>query len=194
MNNPAVLAQAGRRHERGQAVAFPGRSGDDRGAAGPPGGLAGAGGDQPLADRAGPVLLGNGNPARFPVVADPAQRGRDDVLAQADERHAGRQPFEAVACLRFVPRGDQRVQALGLRGPVADVDGPDGFPAKAAAGGERPDLTVIDLVTPSHLAGRKDALAHPAVGGLVVHAEGPGGLAQVHPSSRLSAASNISVF
>src|SRR5689334_21505900 len=126
MDEPTVLAQAGRRHQRGQAVPFPWRGGDDRGTAGAPGELAYVRGEQPLADRTGPVLLGDGDPARFPVVTELAQRGRDDVLAEVDERHSGRQPSEPVARLRLLARGDRRIQAPGLGRPVPDVDGAGG--------------------------------------------------------------------
>ena len=185
MDEPAVLAQARCRHQRGQAVPFPGRSGDDRDTPGPPGGLAGVGRDQALADRAGAMFLSDGDPACLPLLADPVQRGRNDAFAQVDERYPGRQPFEAVARLRLLARSDQRVQPLCLGRPVTDVDGPGGLLAETAAGGQRRHVTVVELITPAYLPGRQHALAHPGIGGLVVHAEGSGGLAQIHPSSRV---------
>ena len=67
----AVLAQAGCCHQGGQAVPFAGWGGHDRSAVGTPGGLVGMGGEQPFADRAGPVLLGDGDALGCPVVTDP---------------------------------------------------------------------------------------------------------------------------
>jgi hypothetical protein len=61
--------------------------------------------------------------------------------------------------------------------------------AEAAPGGECRYVLIADLVSASDLAGGQQALAHPAVGGLVVHAEGVGCFAQVHsPSLDLPAA------
>jgi hypothetical protein len=81
VDQPAVFAQACRRHQGRETVPFPGRRGHDRDTARAALRLAGAGGDEPLADGAGPVLGRDGDPARGPVLADPVQRGRDDPLA-----------------------------------------------------------------------------------------------------------------
>ena len=49
---------------------------------------------------------------------------------------------------------------------------PDGAPRR-----QRADVALADLVAAAGLPGREDALAHPGVGGLVVHPEDLGGLA-----------------
>jgi hypothetical protein len=105
MNEPMVFTQAGRCHERGQAVPLAGRGGDDRDSTGPAAGLLGVGGDQPLADRAGAVFLRDGDPAGRPVVPDPAQRGCDDVLTQIGQGHPARQPLETVPGQGLLPVG-----------------------------------------------------------------------------------------
>jgi hypothetical protein len=71
--------------------------------------LAGVGGDQPFADRAGPVLLGDGGAPGRPVVTNPAQRRRDDMLTQVDQAHPARQPAKPVAGHGLLTLGDRRV-------------------------------------------------------------------------------------
>ena len=105
MNEPAVLTQADRRHEGGQAMPLTGRGGDDRDSPGPAARLLGMGGDQSLADRTGAVLLRDGNPAGRPVVPDPAQRGCDDVLTQVGQGHPARQPLQTVPGQGLLPVG-----------------------------------------------------------------------------------------
>jgi len=124
MDKPAILPEAGSGHQRGQAGPFPGRGGHDRRAAGPPRRLPDLRSEQPLADRACPVLLGDGDPASRPLVANTAQRRRDDLLAQVNDAHPGCQPLYLMTGPRFLAPGDRRIQRLRLGCPVPDMDGP----------------------------------------------------------------------
>jgi len=128
-----AFAQAGYGHERGQAVLFPGRGGHDRDAVGTPSGLAGVGGGRSFGDRAGPVLLGDGYPPGSPIVANPAQRRRDDTLTQVGQAHPARQPAGPVPSRGLLTLSDRRVETQRLRRPITDVNGPDRFLAESAA-------------------------------------------------------------
>jgi hypothetical protein len=171
MHQPAVLPQAGRRHQRGQRVPFAGRRGGHRDPARPARRLVHAGGDEPLADRAGPVLGRDRDLTRGPFVSDPAQRGRDDPLAQVDQRHARGQPRHIVPGQRLVTGHDRVVQPAGLGRPVADLYLGPRRRARGALLGQREDVGVADLVAAARLPGRERALPDPGVGGLVMHPE-----------------------
>jgi hypothetical protein len=81
MDQPAIFAQAGRRHQGRKRVAFSRWRGRHRDASRAAVRLLGAGGDKPFADGAGAVFRRDRHPAFGPFVADPVQRGRDDPLA-----------------------------------------------------------------------------------------------------------------
>jgi hypothetical protein len=185
VHQPVVFAQARRRHQRGQPVPFPRRGGGHRDAPRAPLRLVRPRGDEPLADGAGPVLDRDGELAGGPLLTDPAQRRRYDQLAQIRHRHAVGEPVQVVPCPGLVPGHDRRVQPVGLRRPVANPD----FGPRRRAGGtalrQRPDVALADLVTARGLPRRKHSVAHPAVGGLVVHPEGVGGLPQLHDGSQV---------
>jgi hypothetical protein len=177
MDQPAILAQAGRGHQSGQGVPFARRGGRHRDAPGPARRLMRAGGDEPLANGAGPVLGRDRDLARGPLLAYPAQRGRNDPLAQIEHRHALGQPAELLPGQRLVAVHDRVVQPRGLGRPVPDPDlGPRRGAGRPALG-QRDDVRVADLVAAPGLPGRERALPHPPVGGLVVHPERLGGLA-----------------
>jgi hypothetical protein len=80
MDQPAIFAQAGRRHQGGQRVAFSRRRGRHGDASRAAVWLLGTGGDEPFADGAGAVFHRDRQLAFGPFVADPGQRGRDDQL------------------------------------------------------------------------------------------------------------------
>jgi len=81
VHQPAIFAQARRGHQGRQCVPFPRRRGRHRDAARTALRLMGAGGDEALADGAGPMLGRDRHLTRGPVLADPVQRRRDDPLA-----------------------------------------------------------------------------------------------------------------
>jgi hypothetical protein len=177
MDQPAILAQAGRGHQSGQGVPFARRRGRHRDAPRPSRRLLHPGADEPLADGAGPVLGRDCHLARGPLLAHPAQRGRNDPLAQIEHRHALGQPAELLPGQRLVAVHDRVVQPRGLARPVPD---PDLGPRRGTGGsalGQRADVGVADLVAAPGFPGRERALPHPPVGGLVVHPERLGGLA-----------------
>ncbi|HLI39979.1 MAG TPA: DUF1731 domain-containing protein [Streptosporangiaceae bacterium] len=136
MHEPAVLAQACRGHQGRQPVPLSGRRGHHGHAARPALRLADAGRDEPLADGAGPVLGGDRHLARGPAVADAAQRGRDDLLAQLGQRHAARQPGHDVPGLGLVAAGNRGVQPVRLGAPVAHPDLGARRRARGPAGGQ----------------------------------------------------------
>jgi hypothetical protein len=177
MHQPAILAQAYRRHQHRQSVPFSRRCGRHRDASRAALRLAGAGRDEPLADGAGPVLHRDGHRARGPFLADPVQRRRDDPLAQVGQRHAVGEPGEIVPRQRLVTGHDRGVQPVRLGRPVAYPDpcprGRSGGPAS----GQGTDVAVVDVVAAPMLPGGQNSLTHPPVRGLVVHPEGVGGLA-----------------
>jgi hypothetical protein len=131
MHQPAVFAQARRGHQGRKTVPFPGRRGHHRDAARAALRLAGARGDEPFADGAGPVLGRDAHAARGPVLADPVKRGRDDPLAQVGQRHAARQPGDDVPGRGLVTGHDRRVQPVRLGRPVTY---PDVRPRRGARG------------------------------------------------------------
>jgi len=104
-----VLAQTRRRHQRGQPVPFPRRGGGHRDAPRTALRLVRAGGYEPLADGAGPVLDCDGELAGGPLLTDPAQRRRYDQLAQIGHRHAVGEPVQVAPCPGLVPHHDRRV-------------------------------------------------------------------------------------
>jgi hypothetical protein len=158
-------------------VPFRGRRGRHRDPARAARRLVRAARDEPLADRAGPVLGRDGELARGPLLAYPAQRGRDDPLAQVEHRHADREPVEIVPRQRLVTGHDRVVQPARLGRPVAYPDLRPRLGAGSPPLGQRQDVTVAHLVAASGLPGRERALPHPAVGGLIVHPQRVGGLA-----------------
>ena len=92
VHEPAVLAQAGGRHQRGQAVPLTGRGRHHRPPARPPAGLPRVQGDQPLADGARTVLLRDRDLPGRPAIPDAPQRRGDNKLAQVGDAHPGREP------------------------------------------------------------------------------------------------------
>ena len=118
---------------------------------GTPSGLAGVGGDQSFADRAGPVLLGDRVPAG--AQSSPTRRSAGAMTRS----HRSISSTLPASLRKPVPgpglMGDRRVEAPRLGRPVTDVNGPGRFLAEAAPGRERRDVALADGVAAAHLAG-----------------------------------------
>ena len=79
---------------------------------------------------------------------------------------------------RLVDAGAKRIEAVSFAHPrlvptMADAEAV----MERAPRREGADVTLADLVAAAGLPGREDSLAHPGVGGLVVHPEHLGGVA-----------------
>jgi hypothetical protein len=169
---PAVFAQAGRRHERGQRVMLARRGRRHGGAARAAARLLGPGGDEPFADRARPMLDRHRHGARRPVVPDPAQGRRDDQVAQVEQRDAGDEPGEQVPCALVIAGYQGLVQAFDLRCPVPYPDLAARLRAAGPQFGQGADVALADLVAARGLASGQGSFPDPPVGGLVMHPEG----------------------